>query len=380
MTTGFTARTTRFTLCLAAGIGTLMVSGLAAAEYGLDFQRPVTEIARDLLWLHHLIFIICVIIFVGVFGVMFYSLAAHRKSRGHKAAKFEENGRLEVVWTIIPFFILVGMAYPSTTTLLKMDDVTKSDLTVKITGHQWKWQYEYPDQGVSFFSLLSTPRAEIYNEEKKNKDYLLQVDKPLVLPVGKKVRFLVTANDVLHSWWVPQLGVKKDAIPGFVNEIWTRIDEPGTYRGQCAELCGKDHGYMPIVVQAVSDSEFKTWVAEQKKLMVAAAAAADRTWSKQELMDRGQDVYNKVCAACHQPNGKGVPGVFPAIAGGKIATGPIEGHIDIVLNGKPGTAMQAFANQLNDADIAAVVTYERNAFDNNVGDVVQPSQVKAARK
>lgn len=380
MTTGFTARTTRFALCLLAGIGILTVSGLAAAEYGLDFQRPVTEIGRDLLWLHHLIFIICVIIFVGVFGVMFYSLAVHRKSRGHKAAKFEENGRLEVVWTIIPFFILVGMAYPSTTTLLKMDDVTKSDLTVKITGHQWKWQYEYMGEGLSFFSLLSTPRAEIYNEAEKNTNYLLEVDKPLVLPVGKKVRFLVTANDVLHAWWVPQFGVKKDAIPGFVNETWTRIEEPGTYRGQCAELCGKDHGYMPIVVQAVNESEFKTWVAEQKKLMVAAAAAADRTWSQQELMDRGQDVYNKWCVACHQPNGKGVPGVFPAIAGSKIATGPIDGHLDIVLNGKPGTAMQAFAKQLNDADIAAVVTFQRNAFGNNKGDAVQPSQVKGARK
>jgi cytochrome c oxidase subunit 2 len=380
MTTGLTARTMRSALCLLAGTGALLMSGVATAEYGVDFQRPVTEIGRDLLWLHHLIFAICVIIFVGVFGVMFYSLAAHRKSRGHKAAKFEENGKLEVVWTIIPFFILVAMAIPSTATLLKMDDVTKSDLTVKITGHQWKWQYEYMDAGLSFFSLLSTPRAEIYNETEKNDNYLLEVDKPLVLPVGKKVRFLVTANDVLHAWWVPQFGVKKDAIPGFINETWTRIEEPGTYRGQCAELCGKDHGYMPIVVQAVNESEFKTWLAEQKKLMVAAAAAGDRTWSKQELMDRGKDVYNKVCAACHQPNGKGVPGVFPAIAGSKIANGAVEGHLGIVLNGKPGTAMQAFANQLNDADIAAVVTYERNALGNSVGDVVQPSQVKAARK
>ncbi len=380
MAKGLTARTMRFALCWLAGVGTLMVSGLAAAEYGFDFQRPVTEIARDLLWLHHLIFFICVIIFIGVFGVMFYSLAAHRKSRGHKAAKFEENGRLEVLWTIIPFVILVGMAIPSTATLLKMDDLTQSDMTVKITGHQWKWQYEYMDQGVSFFSLLSTPRAEIYNEQEKNENYLLEVDQPLVLPVGKKVRFLLTANDVLHAWWVPQLGVKKDAIPGYINEMWTRIEEPGTYRGQCAELCGKDHGYMPIVVQAVSEPEFKKWVAQQKQLMVAAATASDRTWSKQELMGRGQETYNKACAACHQPNGKGVPGVFPAIAGSKIATGPIEGHLNIVLNGKPGTAMQAFATQLNDADIAAVITFQRNAFGNNTGDVVQPSQIKAARK
>ncbi len=372
-------RTTRAAPAIVAAIG-LLTPAFAVAEYGFDFQRPVTEIAHDLLWLHHLIFYVCVIIFVGVFGVMFYSLAVHRKSRGHKAATFHESSRLEVVWTIIPFFILVGMAYPSTTTLLKMDDVTNSDLTVKITGHQWKWQYEYMDQDVSFFSVLATPQAQIRNEAQKDTHYLLEVDKPLVLPVGKKVRFLVTANDVLHAWWVPQLGLKKDAIPGFINEIWTRIDEPGTYRGQCAELCGKDHGYMPIVVQAVSDEEFKTWIGEQKKLKVAAAAAAGRSWSKEELIEHGKEVYNKACVACHQANGKGVPGVFPAIAGSKIATGPFEGHLNIVMNGKPGTAMQAFAAQLNDVDLAAVVSYERNAFGNNTGDVVQPSQVKALRK
>lgn len=373
-------RTTRAAVAIVAAVGMLLIPTIAAAEYGFDFQRPVTEIAHDLLWLHHLIFIICVIIFVGVFGVMFYSLAAHRKSRGHKAATFHESTRLEVVWTIIPFFILVGMAYPSTTTLLKMDDVTNSDLTVKITGHQWKWQYEYLDQDVSFFSVLATPQAQIHNEAKKDPHYLLEVDKPLVLPVGKKVRFLVTGADVIHAWWVPQLGLKKDAIPGFINEIWTRIDEPGTYRGQCAELCGKDHGYMPIVVQAVSDEEFKTWIGEQKKLKVAAAAAAERSWSKEELIEHGKEIYNKTCVACHQANGKGVPGVFPAIAGSKIATGPVDAHLNIVMNGKPGTAMQAFASQLNDVDLAAVVSYERNAFGNNTGDVVQPSQVKALRK
>jgi cytochrome c oxidase subunit II len=380
MTKWFTAGTTRVAPRIVAGISLLSIPAIAAAEYGFDFQRPVTEIAHDQLWLHHLIFYVCVIIFVGVFGVMFYSIAVHRKSRGHKAATFHESTRLEVVWTIIPFFILVGMAYPSTTTLLRMDDVTNSDLTVKITGHQWKWQYEYLDQDVSFFSVLATPQAQIHNEAKKDTHYLLEVDKPLFLPVGKKVRFLVTANDVIHSWWVPQLGVKKDAIPGFINEIWTRIDEPGTYRGQCAELCGKDHGFMPIVVQAVSDEEFKTWIGEQKKLKVAAAAAAERSWSKDELIEHGKEVYNKICAACHQPNGKGVPGVFPALAGSKIATGPLEGHLNIVMHGKPGTAMQAFASQLNDVDLAAVVSYERNAFGNNTGDVVQPSQVKALRK
>jgi cytochrome c oxidase subunit 2 len=373
-------RMTRAAPGIVVAIGTLLMPTIAAAEYGFDFQHPVTEIAHDQLWLHHLIFYICVIIFVGVFGVMFYSLAVHRKSRGHKAATFHESTRLEVVWTIIPFFILVGMAYPSTTTLLRMDDVTNSDLTVKITGHQWKWQYQYLDQDVSFFSVLATPQAQIHNEAEKDTHYLLEVDKPLVLPVGKKVRFLVTGADVIHSWWVPQLGVKKDAIPGFINETWTRIEEPGTYRGQCAELCGKDHGFMPIVVQAVSEEEFKTWIGEQKKMKVAAAAAAERSWSKDELIEHGKEVYNKICAACHQPNGKGVPGAFPALAGSKIATGPVDGHLHIVMNGKPGTAMQAFASQLNDVDLAAVVSYERNAFGNNTGDVVQPSQVKALRK
>jgi cytochrome c oxidase subunit 2 len=379
MTRWFT-RTTRAVAGIVVAAGLLLTPTIAAAEYGFDFQRPVTEIAHDQLWLHHLIFYICVVIFVGVFGVMFYAVAVHRKSRGHKAATFHESTRIEIVWTIIPFFILVGMAYPSTTTLLRMDDVTNSDLTVKITGHQWKWEYEYPDQNVRFFSALSTSQAQIHNEAKKDTHYLLEVDKPLVLPVGKKVRLLVTGADVIHSWWVPQLGVKKDAIPGFINETWTRIDEPGTYRGQCAELCGKYHGFMPIVVQAVSEEEFKTWIGEQQKMKVAAAAAAERTWSKDELIKHGKEVYNKICAACHQPNGKGVPGTFPALAGSKIVTGPVDAHLHLVMNGKPGTAMQAFASQLNDVDLAAVVSYERNAFGNNTGDVVQPSQVKAARK
>jgi cytochrome c oxidase subunit 2 len=379
MTRWFT-RTARTVAGIVVAAGVLLTPTIAAAEYGFDFQRPVTEIAHDQLWLHHLIFYVCVVIFVGVFGVMFYALAVHRKSRGHKAATFHESTRIEIAWTIIPFFILVGMAYPSTTTLLRMDDVTNSDLTVKITGHQWKWEYEYPDQNVRFLSALSTPQAQIHNEAKKDTHYLLEVDKPLVLPVGKKVRLLVTGADVIHSWWVPQLGVKKDAIPGFINETWTRIDEPGTYRGQCAELCGKYHGFMPIVVQAVSEEEFKTWIGEQQKMKVAAAAAAERTWSKDELIKHGKEVYNKICAACHQPNGKGVPGTFPALAGSKIVTGPVDAHLHLVMNGKPGTAMQAFASQLNDVDLAAVVSYERNAFGNNTGDVVQPSQVKAARK
>jgi cytochrome c oxidase subunit 2 len=351
----------------------------AFAEYGLNFQKPVTAIGHKLLDLHNMIIIICVIIFVIVFGFMFYSIFAHRKSRGHKAAQFHENATLEVVWTVIPFLILVSMALPSTATLLEMGDTSKSDLTVKITAYQWKWKYDYPDQDIGFFSALATPRDQIENKATKGEHYLLEVDNPIVLPVGKKVRLLVTANDVIHAWWVPQLGVKKDAIPGFINEMWARIDEPGLYRGQCAELCGKDHGFMPIVVQAVSPEDFTKWVAMQKDKAAAESAGGDKTWSKDDLLEKGKKVYASTCAACHGANGEGM-GPFPKMAGSKIANGPLADHLNIVMNGKAGTAMQAFAAQLNDTDIAAVVTFERNGFGNKAGDMVQPSQVKALRK
>ncbi len=359
------------------GISLWSVSGLALAAYELNFQKPVTPIAEEILDLHNLIIIIVLIIFVIVFSFMFYSIVVHRKSRGYKPAKFHDNNTLEIVWTIIPFLILVGMAIPSTATLIKMEDTSESELTVKITGYQWKWRYDYPDHDVSFFSTLSTPRDQIENKTAKGENYLLEVDNPVVLPVGKKVRFLITANDVIHAWWVPQFGVKKDAIPGFINEMWTRIDEPGTYRGQCAELCGKDHGYMPIVVEAVSQQEFDKWVSLQRNKAVAAQASAAQKWSKAKLMARGKQVYGQ-CAACHGANGEGV-GPFPKLTGGKITTGPVADHLKIVIQGKPGTAMQAFGPQLSDVDIAAVVTYERNALGNNTGDVVQPSQVKALR-
>jgi cytochrome c oxidase subunit 2 len=361
-----------------SGIALSLVSTLAVAEYGLNFPKPVTAIAQEVHGLHMLIMMVCVAIGIVVFGAMFWSIVMHRKSRGYKAAKFHESTTIEIVWTAIPFLILVSMAIPSTATLIKMYDDSAADVTIKITGYQWKWKYEYMDQDVSFFSSLSTPRDQIENKAAKGKDYLLEVDNPIVIPVGKKVRFLVTANDVIHSWWVPQLAVKRDAIPGFINETWTRIDEPGTYRGQCAELCGKDHGFMPIVVQAVNDDEFKKWVSVKKAETVASAADAGKTWGKDELMKRGEKVY-QTCAACHGATGAGVPGVFPALKGSKIATGPVDAHLAIVMKGKTGTAMQAFAGQFNDVDIAAVVTYERNSFGNNTGDVVQPSAVKALR-
>lgn len=365
------------------GLGLWLISSTAFAEYALNFQKPATPVAQRILELHNLILLICFVIFVVVFAFMFYSIYAHRKSKGYKAAKFHDNARLEVVWTVIPFLILVVMAVPSTATLVDMYDVSKSDMTVKITGYQWKWQYDYPDQGVSFFSSLSTPREQIENKAAKGKDYLLEVDNPIVLPVGKKVRFVITGNDVIHSWWVPALGIKKDAIPGFVNEVWARLDEPGTYRGQCAELCGKEHGFMPIVVQAVSQEDFNKWAALQKDKAAAASADAGKTWSKNELLEKGKKTYASTCAACHGPEGKGIPNVFPTLAGSKVATGPVAEHIKTVLSGRStgkfGAPMPPFGAQLNDADIAAIVTYERNAFGNSTGDVVQPAQVKAVR-
>ena len=369
---------------LILGAGLWLAAPAVFAEYALNFQKPVTPVAHKILELHNMILLICVIIFVIVFGVMFYSIFAHRKSRGYKPAKFHDNATLEVVWTVIPFLILVSMAIPSTATLLEMSDTSKSDLTVKITGYQWKWKYDYPDQDVSFFSTLATPRDQIDNKAAKGEHYLLEVDNPIVVPVGKKVRFLTTANDVIHSWWVPQLGVKKDAIPGFINEFWVRADEVGTFRGQCAELCGKDHGFMPIVVNAVSPEDFTKWVAMQKDKVAAESAGGAKTWSKDELMEKGKKGYAATCAACHGPEGKGIPGVFPALESSKVATGPVDEHIKTVLHGRAtgkfSAQMPAFAAQLSDTDVAAIITFERNALGNKAGDVVQPSQVKALRK
>lgn len=346
-----------------------------------NFQVPVTSTARELLDLHNLIFLIVTAIMLLVMGIMFYSIIAHRKSSGRKPATFTHSNKLEVVWTVIPFLILVGMAMPATTALLKMDDTSGSDMTVKITGYQWKWRYNYPDHGIDFFSSLSTPREQIEGKAEKSQSYLLEVDNELVLPVGKKIRLVLTANDVIHAWWVPQLATKKDAIPGYINEMWTKIDEPGIYRGQCAELCGKDHGFMPIVVRAVTDSEFKQWANKTKGAQLAAAAGSDKTFSKSELMAKGEKVYTTACAGCHGVNGESAaPVVFPSMKGSKIANGPLAAHLDIVVNGsKKNPAMTSYKAQLNDVDLAAVITFERNAFGNKGGDVVQPKQIKALR-
>ena len=364
---------------LITGISFLLVSGFASADYAINFQTPATATAKDVLELHDSVFIVVFVIFILVFSVMFWSIVFHRKKRGYKAATFHDNTTLEVIWTIVPFFVLIGLAIPSTATVIKMYNTSDSDMTIRVTGHQWKWEYAYPEQGIHFMSTLSTPQSEIHNEKPKDKHYLLEVDHPLVIPVHKRIRFVITSADVIHSWWVPAFGEKKDAIPGYINEIALTIDKPGTYRGQCAELCGQGHGFMPIVVKAVSQEDFNKWANKEKGQMVAEAQSANRVWTKAELMKNGDKVYHKICAACHQPNGQGLPGVFPALAGSKVVNGPVSEHLKTVMDGRPGTAMAAFKNQLSDVDIASVVTYERNSFGNHTGDVIQPSQVKALR-
>ena len=351
----------------------------------LNLHEGVTEIARDAMWLHWMMLIICLVIFIGVFGVMFYSVWAHRKSRGAKPATFHEHVGVEVAWTVIPFLIVIAMALPATRTVVAMKDTSSPDLTVKVTGYQWKWGYEYVDgdaAGVSFLSNLATPRAQIEGAEPKGEYYLMEVDQPLVVPVNKKVRIVLTAADVIHSWMVPDFGVKQDAIPGFLRDTWFRAEKEGVYRGQCAELCGKDHAFMPIVVKVVSDEEYATWAGEQKKKLAAAADDPNKEWTEAELVARGEKVYGSNCVACHQANGKGVPGSFPALDGDQTVLGPKAKQIDTVLKGVPGTAMQAWAPVLNDVEIAAVITYTRHAWGNGgkgQDPTVMPADVKAAR-
>jgi cytochrome c oxidase subunit II len=357
--------------------------GMAAADpYQLNLPEPQSIIARQIYDQHTMLLWICLVIFVGVFGTMFYSVLKHRKSQGYKAANFHHSTTVEIIWTIIPFFILVGMAYPATKTIIAMKDTSSPDITIKTTGYQWKWGYDYitgEGEGISFFSSLATPKGQINNAAAKNENYLLEVDNPLVVPVGKKVRILLTANDVIHAWWVPALGAKQDAIPGYVRDTWFTADKPGTYRGQCAELCGKEHGFMPIVVEVVEPQKYAQWVAEQKKKSTATAVDTSKVFTAEELKAEGEKVYAANCVACHQANGKGLPGTFPPLEGSKLAHGPKADHINIVMNGKTGTAMAAFKH-LSDVQIASVVTYERNSWGNKAGDVVQPSEINEFRK
>jgi cytochrome c oxidase subunit 2 len=375
------ANTLRRTLCGLWGALALLGAATASAGYldTLNLRQGVTEISNMVYDLHMLIFWICVVVCVGVFAVLIYSIMTHRKSKGAVPATFHESTTVEVIWTTIPFLILVGMAIPATKVLLALEDTRDADMSIQITAYQWKWKYDYLDEDISFFSVLTTPREQIEGSAEKSENYLMEVDNPIVVPINRKIRFLVTSNDVIHSWWVPDLGWKQDAVPGFINDAWTELSEPGTYRGKCAELCGKDHGFMPIVLIAKTEEDYAAWVAEQKGAAAAEAESAGKTWSMDELMAKGEQVYNTNCAACHQATGAGIPGVFPAIAGGAISTGDLAGHMNIVMNGKPGTAMQAFGAQLSDVDLAAVITFERNGFGNDKGDMVQPSEIAAAR-
>jgi cytochrome c oxidase subunit 2 len=358
---------------------TLVSTGAKANDSeasSVNMGAGVTSVGQNIYDLHMTILWICVIIGVLVFGVMFYSIYYHRKSRGVTAATFHESTTVEIAWTVVPFLILIGMAVPATTTLLDIYNFDDSELDIVVTGYQWKWKYEYLDEtgeNVSFFSNLRTPQGEIYNTAEKGEHYLLEVDEPMVIPVNTKVRFLVTANDVIHSWWVPALAVKKDAIPGFINETWTLPTVEGVYRGQCSELCGEKHGFMPIVVNVVSEAEYATWFAGKQEEAIQIKGLMAQSFTLQEQMTRGEEVYDRSCLACHGANGEG--GLGLPIAGSPVATGEIGAHLDIGINGVPGTAMQAFGGQLNDIDMAAVITYQRNAFGNNMGDTIQPIDV-----
>ena len=359
----------------------LLSSSWAHADWTVNMREGVTAISRDVYSLHMIIFWVCVVIGVLVFGVMILSMLMHRKSLGVKPADFHHSTKLEIIWTIIPVVILVVMAIPSTATLTAMYDSSDADIDIEVRGLQWKWQYTYlnddPEKEVKFISSLLTPSEEIYNEARKRENYLLDVDNEVVIPINKKIRFLITSQDVIHAWWVPDFAVKKDAIPGFVHESWAIVEEPGIYRGQCAELCGKQHGFMPIVVRAVEQAEYEEWLVGKQEEAKAVFETVGKEWTQEELMVKGEEVYTRVCSVCHQANGQGLPPAFPSLVGTGLAVGSMQEHIDIVLHGKAGTAMQSFSSQLNAAEIAAVVIYERNAWGNDMGDMIQPREINA---
>lgn len=359
-------------------VGLLLIAGLTMADE-LNMPVGVTDISRQVYDLHMIIFYICVAIGCLVFGVMFWSIIHHRRAAGHEAAQFHESTRLELAWTIVPTLILIGMAFPATQVLIAMYDTGGEDMTVEVRGYQWKWQYKYLDddyqQTFAFMSNLATPRDEIENKANKGEFYLLEVDEPLRIPINRKVRFLVTAEDVIHAFWVPDFGIKRDAVPGMLNELWAIVPEPGVYRGQCTELCGKDHGFMPIVVEAMEEAEYEAWYAGRLEQQRLIDEAVKETLTPEQLMAEGKEVYDRTCASCHMANGQGVPPAFPSLVGSPAVTGDRDEHLRIVVDGVPGTAMQSFKSQLNAREIAAVVHYERHAWGNNAGDVTQPVDV-----
>jgi cytochrome c oxidase subunit 2 len=432
-------------------VSSLLMSTLASAEYGLNLPKGVSDYSVQVYDMHMMVLWICVVIGIGVFGAMFYSIFAHRKSKGIEPAKFSHSTTVEIIWTAIPVLILIAIALPATKGMMQMDsprdaqgEPVTMDMTVKITGYQWKWRYDYLDEGFGFLSTL-TADSNIARQKGSGVDvntvdnYLLDVDNPLVIPANTNIRFLLTSDDVIHSWWVPEFGWKRDAIPGFINEAWTHIKEPGTYRGQCAELCGKDHGYMPIVVEVLSPSDYDAWLAEQNGESVAdqsvsadesvavetaqvsgsdntpdegqqdnaqdaeamAETGADEAnaeasdqqaeevtaddqasqseggWSMEKLMARGEEVYNIQCLACHKMDGSGMPPAFPSLIDSQVVSGDVAKHIDVVVNGVSGTAMAPFGSMLPAEDVAAVITYTRNSFGHDTGDRVQPADIEA---
>ena len=388
-------------VAVAAYIGQLafltLISLPVMAAYDVNIPLPASPIAEQIYGLHMYILWVCVTIFVVVFGFMFYSIFKFRKSKGAKAdVNFHESTLIEIIWTIIPFIILIAMAVPATKTILDMKDTSSPDMTVKVTGFQWGWRYDYSAEDFGFYSNLSTPWSQIGQPgtgptEKQGVDYLLEVDNPMVVPVGKRVRLLVTSNDVIHGWYVPQLGINQYGIPGFIKDVWFKADMVGTFKGQCSQICGKLHGYMPIAVVVKSEADYAKWVAESKAkwgtkvltagVAVVAASAEDdsKVFTLAEARQKGESVYAANCVACHQPNGKGMPPAFPSLVGSKIVLGPSDQQINILLNGKPGTAMQSFA-RLSNSEIAAVISFTKNSFGNSVGKVTQPAEIKAARK
>ena len=380
------------------------LTATAGAESRYNMPVGVTSISREVYHLHMLIYWICVGIAVIVFGALIYAMIKFRKSKGAIPAQFHGSTLIEVIWTLIPFVILVAMAIPATIVMAQMYDDSKADINIKIVGFQWRWQYTYLDYDINFFSDLSTPQAQMEGTQPKGEWYLLEVNHPLVVPIHKKIRFLVTSNDVIHAWWVPAFGIKRDAIPGFIHEAWARIDKPGVYRGQCAELCGLHHAYMPIVVIALTENDFDQWAKQHnqnqnldqaptvtpstKPSASETSAPPAGTMTQQQLMTLGETVYDSHCTVCHQPTGEGMPPAFPALKGGPIAIGPVSGHIDIVMHGKASTPMVAFKDQLSDTELASVITFERNSWGNNdtgkygkqAGGLVQPADITAARQ
>jgi len=365
------------------GLSAFWILSSNALAQSWDMRPGVTDMSQRIQALHHVSLWVCIVVGIVVFGAMFYTIFAHRRSKHPVPATFHESTKVEIVWTIIPILILAGLAVPATMTLRDIEDNSDADLTVLITGSQWKWHYQYVESGIGFYSNLATPTEQINNIDPKGETYLLEVDNPLVIPTNQKVRFLMTSDDVIHSWWVPDFAVKQDALPGFINEAWTRVEVPGIFRGQCTELCGMNHAFMPVVVEVRPEAEFLTWIEDQRLANSlageAAVAARSRDWTMAELMPMGEDVFLTHCATCHQPDGSGQGIKYPALAGGVIPTGPVEAHLDRVMNGLAETEMQAWAPQLSDLELAAVITYERNAFGNDMGDVVQPLTVFSAR-